>query len=204
MTRFGSSTFMRKQQMWVYAIGVLFVADFLFYGYLPSHRKLQSLRQTKGQHLTVIEAAASQEAMLPTVETRLAEAKETVNRYQGSIPSESALGLFLRQIANIMTEHDLTDQEVIPSKETSSGGLRCISVHMNCRGSLEGLFGFYRDVKSLGRLVRIEKATLQNDAQFGGQVTMQTEAVIFYRPGIQQAPNGTAHHTALKVTDHGA
>ncbi len=30
---------LKKQQVWVYAIAVLFVVDFVFYGYLPSHRR---------------------------------------------------------------------------------------------------------------------------------------------------------------------
>lgn len=186
MTGFGSSMLLHKQQMWVYVIGILFVVDFFFYGYLPSHSRLQSLRRMKSQHTRTIEAAAAQEEMLPTLETRLEEAKATVKHYEGSIPSESALGVFLRQIADIMTEHGLMDQEVIPSKETTSGELRCISVHMNCAGTLEGLFGFFRDLQGLGRLVRIEKTTLRNDARFAGQVSMQTEAVIFYRPQMSQ------------------
>ena len=138
------------------------------------------------------------------LETRLAEAKATVDRYDGSIPSESALGLFLGQISHIIMAHDLTDQEVIPSQEIGVGELRCISVQMNCTGSLSGLFGFFSDLQSLGRLVRIEKATLKNDIRFTGQVTMQTEAVIFYRPGTQQEAGSTARHTAPKVADHGA
>ena len=202
MTRFGYSMLLRKQQMWVYVIGTLFVVDFFFYGYLPSHRRLQSLRRMKSQHARTIEAAASQEEMLPTLETRLDQAKATVKRYEGSIPSESALGVFLRQIAHIMAEHGLTDQEVIPSKETTAGELRCISVHMNCAGTLDGLFGFFRDLQGLGRLVRIEKATLKNDARFTGQVSMQTEAVIFYRPQMSQ--DNSADRAAVKVADNGA
>jgi hypothetical protein len=40
----------------------------------------------------------------------------------------------------------------------------------------------------MDRLVRIEKTTLKNSSDFAGQVTMETEGVIFYRPtGTRQA-----------------
>ncbi len=195
---------LRKQQMWVYVIGVLFVVDFLFYGYLPSHRQLQTLRRAKSQHTQTIGAAASQEEVLPSLERRLEEAKTTVNHYKGSIPSESEVGLFMRQIAHIMAEHNLTDQEVIPLKETMAGELRCIPVHMNCSGSLEGIFGFFRDIQGLGRLVRIEKASLRNDSKFSGQVTMKTETVIFYRPSMSQETNNPGDHRVLKVAKNGS
>lgn len=205
MIRLGSNALLlRKQQIWVYVVGILFVLDFLFYGYLPSHRQLELLQRAKGQHTQRIEAAASQEAMLPTLEERLAEAKATVKRYEGSIPSESALGLFMRQIGQIMAAHDLANQEVIPSQATEAGELQCIPVHMKCTGTLGGLFGFFQDLQGLGRLVRIEKTSFRNDAQLTGQITMQTEAVIFYRPSASQEASPSDDQTALEVVDNDA
>jgi Tfp pilus assembly protein PilO len=171
----------RKQQLWVYLIAVLFVADFISYGYMPSRRRLQSLKQAGAQQEAMIRTAAMQSKKLPGLKQRLKTVEEIVEHYDAYVPEERALGAFLQDIAHMMTEHRLTDQVVVPQDEMRSSGVRCIPVHMNCKGSLSDLFGFFGDLQTMGRLVRIEKTVLTNDNEYTGQVSLHTEAVIFYR-----------------------
>jgi len=171
-----------KQQAWLYAIAALFCADFVFYGYMPSHKRLQSLREAESQQRRLIETAAVQGKELPALKVRLANVEQIVEHYESDVPQEVSLGLFLQEIARTMTEHHLTDQVVVPGKEVESGGVGCVPVHVNCRGSLKDLFGFFHDLQGMDRLVRIEKVILQNDRDFTGRVSMDTDAVIFYRP----------------------
>ncbi len=179
----------RRQQVWLYAVAVLFCADFVFYGYTPCHKRLQSLRDAEIQQRRLIETASAQSKELPAIKARLADVQQVVEHYESYVPGEVSLGLFLQDIARIMTEHHLADQVVVPGKEEESNGVGCISVHVNCRGSLKDLFSFFHDFQSMDRLVRIEKVILQNDRDFTGRVSMDTDAVIFYRP---QAPRSAA------------
>ncbi len=172
----------RKQQAWLYAIAVLFCADFVFYGYLPSYKRLQSLRETGSQQRRLIETAAAQSEELPALKVRLANVEQIVEHYESYIPAEVSLGSFLQEIARTMTEHRLTDQVVVPGKEVELEGVGCAPVHVNCKGSLKDIFSFFHDLQAMDRLVRIEKVTLQNDRGFTGCVSMDTDAVIFYRP----------------------
>ncbi len=180
----------RKQQAWLYAIAVLFCADFVFYGYMPCHNRLQSLREAGIRQRRLIETATVQSQELPALKVRLTDTEQIVEHYENYIPREVSLGLFLQEIARIMTEHHLADQVVVPGTEVESEGVGCIPVHVNCRGSLKDIFGFFRDFQAMDRLVRIEKVTLQNDRDFTGRVSMNTDAVIFYRP--QAARNATS------------
>ena len=173
---------LRKQEVWVSVIGVLFLADFVFYGYMPSHRRVQALARARAQQGHVIDTAAAQAEALPALEKRHQDTARMVRRYADSVPTESDLGMFLSQIATIMKKNQLTDEVVVPGKELKADELNCIPVHMNCTGTLSGVFGFFIDLQSLHRLVRIEKITLRNDDGFTGTVAMQTEAMIFYRP----------------------
>lgn len=172
----------RKQQMGLLMIGALFVADFVFYGYMPSHRRLDALTRARSQHEQVINTALTRSEALPALEKRHKEMARLVRHYEDYVPTESALGVFLRQIPNIMAEHQLTNQVMVPKETVKAGELSCIPVQMNCTGTLEGIFGFFDDLSNLRRLVRIEKVTLRNDSGYTGTVTMQTEAVIFCRP----------------------
>jgi Tfp pilus assembly protein PilO len=187
-----------KQQIWVLVVAVLFLADFVFYGYMPSHRRLQALARARAQHEQVIDAAMAKAEALPMLEQRHKEMARLVRRYEDYVPTESALGVFLRQIPNIMADHELTNQVMVPKERVQLGDLNCIPVQMNCTGTLEGVFGFFGGLADLHRLVRIERVTLKNDSDYAGSVTMQTEAVIFCRPPKLQ---GTAPQAADRLLE---
>lgn len=178
----------RRQQAWVYVIAFLFCADFVFYGYMPSHRRMETLRTSRGQQAGMIQMAAAQSKELPALKLRLKNVQKVVEHYDAYIPQEASLGVFLQEIARIMTEHRLTDQVVVPGQEVESNGVGCVPVHINCKGSLKDLFGFFRDFQALERLVRIESVVLKNDSEYTGRISLETDAVVFYQ---LQAPGKT-------------
>jgi len=204
MSESGTKVLLRKQQVWVFVIGGLFIADFVFYGYMPSRRRLQALAHAQDQQERVISTAITHAEALPTLEQQHKEVERVVRYYQDCIPTEGNLGLFQRQIADIMTTHQLSDQVVVPGQTIEAGELNCIPVHMNCKGSLAGLFGFFKDLQNARRLIRIEKVTLRNDTGFTGDVAMQTEAVIFYRSEKPQDAEPRADGRSLEAEDNDA
>jgi Tfp pilus assembly protein PilO len=201
MTNRAPGKSIRKQQMWLYIVSVLFCADFVFYGYMPSHKRLQFLREAGAQQIRTIRTAAAQGKELPALKTRLEDVTQIVAHYDAYVPQGASLGLFLQEIARIMTTHHLADQVVAPGKETEAGAVRGIPIQLSCRGSLKDIFGFFRDVEAMDRLVRIQKVALQNDVDFLGHVAMETEAVIFYRPQTQQEMLDRAGRTPEGVSD---
>ena len=57
---------------------------------------------------------------------------------------------------------------------------------MRWKGRLVQVFEFCRRLQAMDRLVRIEQVNLVNDDDLTGQVTMQMQTVIFYRPSQMQ------------------
>lgn len=190
MTKRRSNSLLSRQQLWVLAIGGLLLADFVLYGYLPSHERLQSLAEAKGRQMQLITTAESKSEMLPVLIQRLRDTDRYATNYRQWIPTDGALGLFLGQIATIMTENGLSDQDVVLRPEVASKDLVCIPIHMKCVGDLNGIFGFFRDLQQLGRLVRIERATLTHAKRSSGAVEMEADAVIFYR--VQETPGNSS------------
>lgn len=199
MTKGSFNSLLHRQQVWVYVVGLLFVADFMFYGYLPSHRRLQSLEQARLQKERLIQTAEAQERALPALEENLKATEEAVQRYEDNIPKDRALGTFLGQITEIMTANALTDQVIQPQMESEADSLKCIPVAMKCQGTLEGIFGFCHDLQDLDRLVRIEKLVLKNDSGFTGQVALEVQAMIFYRPEKPQGAGSLAGAASQSV-----
>ena len=200
----GSRLLRRNRQTWVCIVAVLFVGDFILYGYLPSHERLESLQQVRGRQSQTIRMAAAQSAELPALTRRLRQARQTVERYDACVPTDRALGTFLQQIAAIMTQHHLTDQVVVPGKELRAHDLTCIPVQITCKGTLTDMFDFFTGLQELDRLIRFDKVVFKNNPEFTGQVSMQTDAMIFHRSSGQQQASDSAGVRSGNGVDHGA
>jgi Tfp pilus assembly protein PilO len=150
----------------------------------------------------MIETSAAQSKELPALKLRLKDAQQIVEHYESYVPKEASLGVFLQEIARIMTEHRLTEQVVVPGKEMQPGAVWCIPIHVNCKGNLKDVFGFFHDFQAMDRLVRIEKVVLQNGNDFQGRVSMEADAVIFYGSRTEPEPAKVAGGTG-EAANHG-
>jgi Tfp pilus assembly protein PilO len=176
-----SNTWPRKQQLWVLGIGVLFVADFVLCGYWPSHNRLAALKEKKAYCEQTIQIGHAKALQLGAFRNRLSDTDEVVGRYDAYAPAEGSLGTFLRQVSEVMTKHQLSDQVVVAGKETQAEELVCIPVHITGEGALADVFGFFKDMRTMDRLVRIDRTTLRNDNTYAGRIAMDAEVIIFYR-----------------------
>jgi Tfp pilus assembly protein PilO len=175
----------KRKQVLVLIVTVMLVADFVLFGYLPSRRRMKSVKQAKTKQMQIIAKASSESRQLPDLKQQLQKLQNTVADFKLNVPTQRDIGIFLQQIVNLMTECDLTEQLVAPGKELKADGLNCIPVDMKCKGKLAQIFRFYQRLQKSGRLVRIERIKLTNDTNLTGDVTMQTQAVIYYRTGAE-------------------
>ncbi len=204
MNTTGSKLSCSKQQIWVCVVAGLFVGDFVLCGYVPAQNRLKSLQQARAQQQRIIATAAAREAELPALKRRLQNTEDIVARYDLRVPPEGTFGTFLQRMARIMTEHHLTNQEVIPGKEWDADGLTCIPVQVTCTGTLADTFSFFTDLQALSRLVRIEKVALINDTGLTGRINMRMEGVIFHQGPRQSRTSDSAHAKRAGGTNHGA
>ena len=199
MTCFGWSH--RRQQVWVCVIAGLFVCDFILCAYLPSQQRLASLAQAQAEQRRTIDLARQQDAELPGLKAKLRDTQRLIEQFEASVPSDNALGTFLQRVTSLMTTQQLTDQVVLPGQEIQGQEVGCIPIRMTCQGTLTNLFGFFRGLQEMDRLIRIETVKIENDPGFSGQLTMQTDAYIFHQlkssrtenPGRADAVGGANH-----------
>ena len=148
--------------------------------------------------------AAAQSAELPGLERRLRGMEKAVQGFDLRVPADRALGTFLQQIAGIMTDCHLTEPGVLPGKEGKTDDLNCVPIHVACRGTLADIFGFFKKLQNLDRLVRIEKVAMENDSDLTGQISLQVEAVIFEQSAKHRTANGPAEAESAGGVNHGA
>jgi len=178
--------FRERQQIVICAAASVMIFGFVLFRYMPLQRRIASLRQAHAAQMLAVSKVSAESQQVPTIREQLLQLQTAVGNYERQIPAQRELGEFLQRIANLMNEHNLQGQMIQLGKEIKAGELNCIPVNMQCKGRLSQIFEFYRRLQGLDRLVRIEHIKLVNDGDFGGEVIMQTEAVIYYRAEVGQ------------------
>ena len=171
----------RKQIAICVAAGAI-VAAFVLFCYLPLRQRIKAVEQAKTAQRLAISKASMGKAQMPVLREQLLKLQQTVGNYQASIPAQTDLGVFLQQMADLMSKYNLREQEIAPGKEIVAKKLSCIPVDVQCKGKLAQVFEYYKGMQRLDRLVRIEQIKLVNDSDFSGEVSMQAKVVIYYRP----------------------
>lgn len=176
--------FREKQQFTICLIAGVIVGGFVLFRYLPLCSKIKAIRQIKSaQALTIAQGAADKKQML-LLNEKLLKLQRDLKNYEAKIPEQSDIGKFLHKIADLMNEHDLSEQMIEPRKEIKTEELNCIPVKIQCKGKLAQIFEFFRQLQRLDRLVRIEQVNLSNDSDFNGRISMESKAIIYYRAKV--------------------
>ena len=178
--------FREKQQITICLIAVVTVGGFLLFRFIPLHKKIKAVKQTRATQSLIIAKGISDSEQLPLFTDQLLKLKSKLDNYKANIPEQRDLGAFVHQIADLMNQYNLKEQEITPHLEIESDGLNCIPVSIQCTGELIQIFKFYQQLQELDRLIRIKQVKLINDKNFSGEVGMETDAVIYYRTQVVQ------------------
>lgn len=174
--------FRERKQIVICTMAGVMAAAFVLFRYLPLRQRLKVVEQAKAAQALAISRASMEREQMPVLREQLLTLQQVVGNYQARIPVGTDLGVFLQQIADLISRHNLREQVIVPHKEIVMKNLNCIPVDMQCKGKLAQVFEFYKRIQKLDRLVRIEQVKLLNDKDFSGEVSMQSKVVIYYRP----------------------
>lgn len=178
--------FREKQQIAICIIAGAIVCVFVLFWYLPLKKKIKSIKQTRTAQTLTIAKGTADKNQLPLLKEQLLKMQTELGNYEVKMPKQRALGEFLSRIADLMNEHNLREQVIVPLEEIKAEQLNCIPVNIQCKGNIKQIFRFYHRLQDLGRLVRIERVKLVNDSDFTGEVKSETKAVIYYKAVLGQ------------------
>jgi Tfp pilus assembly protein PilO len=170
----------RKQLLLGSAI-VGLIGIFAFGLYKPFQNRIKEVRMAQAEKRYERIKARFEARQLPVLKQQRQEMMLRVGQMDKKIPGERMLGEFLEQIADAMNKHNLKDRLVEPKEEFKTDKCICIPVKMQCSGSIQEIFEFFRTMENFPRLVRIEALQLRNNTDLNGKVTMIAQADIYYR-----------------------
>lgn len=179
-------SFRDRQQIAICVVAAALIADFVLFGCLPVRARLDTIKKARAAQKRVVAEAVAEQKKLPILKKQLEKLKQTVGDHHVTVPEETDFGVFLQQVAGLMSGHKLTEQVVTPGAEVHTEDLNCIPVNLQCKGRLVHIFEFFRQLQNVDRLIRIESVKLSNDKELSGQVSMDAQAFVYYRPGVDQ------------------
>ncbi len=176
-----------KKQLVICLVAAVLVVGFLLLRYFPLRRRAQMVEQARTEHKLALAEMRSRSKQLSVLDRQLHDLRLQVGDYDQRIPQQRGLAAFLQTVSDLMDEHQLADQQVLRGSEMEVDSLGCIPLTVQCRGTLKQVFGFYKELQGLQRLVRVELVKLENNDAFTGTVSMETEAVVYYRRDKEQS-----------------
>lgn len=171
-----------KQQIIIIVAAGMMLSGFIFFVNPSLEKKAKTIESETAMTKLIIEEVTAQKEQLPMLKKHLEQLQVEAEGYELKLPVERELGSFLHQIADLMNNHNLKNQFVEPGKEVETEKLNCIPVDMRCSGKLPQIFEFYKSLQNLNRLIRVENVKLESKNSSGGEVNMETKAVIYYQP----------------------
>ena len=157
------------------------LSGFTFFQYLPIKTKADVLKQKRNAMASDNEVISLRVQQLPLLYGQLESMRKSVENYDFQIPKGRSHGLFLQQIADVMSRLGLTEQRITPGLEYDTDQLICIPIDIQCRGKFEQIFAFFKAIEKFDRLIQLEQVDLSNTSDYNGLLLMRAKTNIYYK-----------------------
>lgn len=174
----------KKQKLFLAGMvltGVLLVV----FGYVPIAWQKYVIRKALARQSLPIEQVRESIEQAAVLEKQISQLEQKVHEFEQFVPQNPQFASLWRQIAELIAEHDLEDQQVRPGKEVQYADFNVVSLDIQCSGTLTKIYAFVRSLEQMDRLIRIESMELSNDKDLTGRLTLSAKAEAFYRTPVQ-------------------
>lgn len=149
--------------------------------YYPVYLQRKALKQILQKHSAKLDEIQAYSERLPILHQQVRELEPRAAEFARRFPEQREFSRLWRQIAEMMNRHHLSDQLVRPGTVFCNDSICYIPLEIQCRGTFEELFQFFRSLEQYDRLIRFEEVHLSNDETFTGQLTLKAQACVFYQ-----------------------
>ena len=153
------------------------------YQYYPVHLQKKALRETLRKQENKLDEIRSYSEKLPMLHREVKSLEPRSEEFSRRFPLDQRFSQLWQQIAEIMERNHLSDQLVRPGVVSCGRDFCSIPLEIQCSGTFEDFFEFFRSLEQFDRLIRMEDVHIRNDANVSGQLTLHANARVFYQSG---------------------
>jgi Tfp pilus assembly protein PilO len=169
-----------KQQIIIIIVAVITIGGFGVLRYLPLAGKTRAIKAARVQFQNGDQEVKNQARQIPILNAKMEQIKSKIGDYDRKVPSGREFALLYDEITDVMKKHNLSDQLIQPGSESVGNEMSSIPITIECSGNLKDIFGFFRSIESLNRLIRIESLDMKSKID-QDVIEVKAGAVVFYR-----------------------
>jgi Tfp pilus assembly protein PilO len=171
-----------KQQWIILLVAAVVSVGFGVFRYVPIVRQKVAIREQLEQQNQIIDEICSLSVLIPELKNQKRQLEKQLLPFDQKVPQGRNLAPLWQQVAEVMNECGLTDQLVQPGVEIKSPELCSIPLTIECKGSMQQIFAFFRSLEEINRLIRIEQVTLDRGTDLESGVKLKAQANVYYQP----------------------
>jgi Tfp pilus assembly protein PilO len=138
---------------------VMTAAGFQF-GYRPSARKLEQIREETSDVRASLLADSEKASAVPQLLRQVEEMKGKHKDFDRRLPRRAELGGFLREISEDLSQESLSNQTIEPGRPTQEDVYFTLPIVMRFQGSYLSLVRFLERINRFERLTRVQKLSI--------------------------------------------
>jgi Tfp pilus assembly protein PilO len=170
-----------KKQIIILGAVVLAGVFLVILGYVPIVWQKYVIRRALQRQSLSVEQVRTSIEQAAILEKQIADLKVRVQRFEQCVPQDAQFSSLWKQIADLITDHDLQNQQVRPGAEIRYDDFNVVTLDIQCSGTLPKIFDFVRSLEQMDRMICIEHMELTNDKNLSGQLTLSAKAEAYYR-----------------------
>ncbi len=172
---------LEKQQVIIFAVAALIVVGFGLFQYYPMTQKARTIRKTIEQQQVVSAETDQFIQQMAQLRQQVEQLQPVQKDFEQKFPRSIRIAGLWQQIADVMSQHNLANQEVKREGESEDGRFGVVRIRIQGSGSYRQMFDFFRSIQKLDRFIRIDTIQLTNDNELSGQVKLDAAARVYYQ-----------------------
>ena len=172
----------QKEQLIILIIASVLLGGFALLRFIPLAGHARSVRTAKAESELQRKRLAKYRKELPVLKKKIEEYQVKVGNFDAGIPVDRKFASLCDKITGMMNEHKLNNQLIQPGKEIVGEDVNSVKLDINCSGKLSQIFGFFKAIENLERVIRIDNLDMKSEAD-SDVISVKANAVVYYRTG---------------------
>jgi len=170
----------QKEQLIILITASVLLGGFALLRFIPLAGHARSVRTAKAESELQRKHLEEYRKKLPVLKKKIEKYQIKVGDFDAKIPVDRKFASLCNKITDLMNEYKLQNQLIQPGKEIIGENVNSVKLDINCSGKLRQVFGFFKAIENLERVVRIDNLDMKSETDFD-IISVKANAIVYYR-----------------------
>lgn len=170
----------QKEQLIILIIASVLLGGFALLRFIPLAGHARSVRTAKAESELQRKRLEEYRKALPIIKRKIEKYQVKIGNFDAKIPVNRKFASLCNKINDMMNEYKLQNQLIQPGMEIIGEKVNSVKLDINCSGKLSQIFGFFKAIEDLERVIRIENLDMKSETD-SDIISVKANAIVYYR-----------------------